>query len=98
MNNMDVYSSMFSATISDLADTVCQVGAIEHGGIVCSYDKGLPSACKVVCDKGYGVNPLRVYRRVHDCQVPEDIDRLKRAMKTQRPCLSELYMKVVICI
>ena len=79
------------------ADEVCELPEIQHGGIVCSNDEENEGECSVVCEAGYIVNPIRIFRRAFNCRHPDEIESMTKAMVTQSPCLRKFNFYVAIC-
>ena len=78
------------------ADKVCELPEIQHGGIVCSNDEENEGECSVVCEAGYIVNPIRIFRRAFNCRHPDEIESMTKAMVTQSPCLRKFDFYVEI--
>ncbi|XP_053401221.1 uncharacterized protein LOC123549544 [Mercenaria mercenaria] len=74
-----------------LHDHVCNLPDIHHGGIICNHGDGVTGECKVICEEGYVLNPIRTFRRMFNCRHPDDIDALNKIMSTQEPCLKHDY-------
>jgi len=72
-----------------LLDKLCNLDNVPHGGIVCDTTGSTYRNCRVVCEPGYVVNPIRAFRRKFNCMHPDDVEALNVAMNTQKPCLSK---------
>ena len=78
-------------SFSFLTDKLCDLPDIQNGGVVCS-DHGGSEDCRIVCESGYVVNPIRIFRRHFNCKHPDDIDALHKVLSTQVPCLGKYEM------
>lgn len=79
-----------------LHDKVCDLPETQNGGIVCSQDNQVATKeCKFICEAGYVVNPVRVFKRIFNCNFPEEMDSLRKTMQTQKPCLKHSYPSIV---
>lgn len=70
-------------------DKLCNIESIPHGGIVCANTGSSYADCRIVCEAGHVVNPIRIFRQRFNCKHPDDVDAINSAMATQKPCLSE---------
>ncbi|XP_052818952.1 low-density lipoprotein receptor-related protein 4-like isoform X2 [Mya arenaria] len=86
-------SCLFSVFV--LHDTFCNLPPIEHGGVICSHGDEVHGDCRVICEGGFAVSPLRAVRRVFNCKRAEDVDAVRTAVEKHQACIKNDYPSVL---